>query len=193
MIETKQQQLTENELFTVESLYMFSLAKDIRLKPLHHLDTNTMLMACRAYDNTGFMFATPKNIARIDDAENKRVKFLIADSCYSYTFSYETGNVGIYKSGIALFYSCNPAALIQFYLQNKVAIPLYFEEGHWANGKTAIDLGIAKPDHAYLKELLKEKFDGDVQAIDEWFFDQKLHGNDLDNLEVLDNFINELK
>lgn len=39
--------------------------------------------------------------------------------------------------------SINSMHLFQYLIKEKFAVPLWFDIGHWANGKTAIELGVA--------------------------------------------------
>lgn len=159
------------------------------LNALHHLNSEQVLLACRAYNNIGFMYATHKNIEVRAEGIYRRV--YIQGCPFSYAFETEAGNVGVFKDGRQVFDGCSPTHLTQHYLIHNVAIPLYFGYGHKANGLTAIALGIAEPRLDFLNDLLLKKL-GDKQAVQEWYFDQKLHGNDLTRIEMVDTFIKEL-
>lgn len=163
----------------------------ITLKAIAHLTDVELLNACKAYDPLVFALAYRSNIT-IKEVENRK-KIKIGDTGYSCLVDLSSGAISSYNKGTHLWpYDGGAIHLTQWYLRNSVAIPLYFESGHWANGKTAIELGVAVPDKYRLDEILKLVYNKDQEVIDEWYFDKKCYGIDLNDLSVLNGLIEGL-
>jgi hypothetical protein len=163
------------------------------LKPVHHLTNSDILMACRAYDKLPFHYSKHSEItiAPVKDSTNKRI---IMQHCpYTYLFDTHTGAISLYKDSHMVWSQESLLLLTQHYFQQAVAIPLYFGFGHWANGKTAIELGIAIPNRDKLFKALNKKFNNDRAAADLWLHEQETYHNvNFFDLAVLDSKIAEL-
>lgn len=163
------------------------------LEPVHHLTNSDILMACRAYDKLPFHYSRSSEItiAPIKDSTNKRI---IVQHCpYVYQFNPQTGAISLYKNGDHIWAQESQLFLTQHYFEQRVAIPLYFGFGHWANGKTAIELGIAIPSRERLFDALNVKFNKDKAAVDLWIHEQEVYHNvNFFDLAVLDSKIAEL-
>jgi len=164
----------------------------IVLKSLHHLFPTDIINACRTYDNTGLVAATGKNITVVPEKE-RPISKVYTETNYSYVFDHETGRISLFNKGMEVSYNANPSLLIQWYRRNSVAIPVYFEEGHWGNGKTPFELGVAEPCLDLLQFELDRVYHKDKEKINLWFFDAKLLDKDLRKLHVVDELIAELK
>lgn len=162
------------------------------LRPVSHLSGNDILTACGVYDSTGTMYAKYKNI-EFRRIENLSQRIVIQDTGFSYLFDCTTGAISLYNRGTHVWSADTQLYLAQWYFNNRVAIPLHFEPGHWANGKNAIELGIAVPSNKLLNELLLKMFNNDKGQVQEWYFDKKLHGVNLFDLPTLNETIAELK
>lgn len=165
------------------------------LKQLKYMPNQDILFAAKTYDNTGFVGTTGKTI-QIPPKENEPIIRQIMfgpDWPFMYNVNLETGSITMFREGRAFGASDTQLLLTQFYLKNNYAIPLYFEPGHWANGKTAIDLGIAVPDRWLLFKLLHQKFASN-EDIRTWIFErEKLLRKSFFDPKNLDEAINELQ
>lgn len=160
------------------------------LKPVHHMTSDEIVRACRCYDNLGFMMIAGKNITLKEGHTPGIKKISIDGTPYSYRLDIDTGNIVMFKDGQTTWSRDRAGHLTQFYFHNNIAIPLYFDYGHWANGKTAIELGIAIPDRTLLNDSLNKKYDGDKTEIGNWWLEnEKL---DINNLAVMDEVIKNL-
>jgi len=164
------------------------------LKVLHHLTSTEILQACRAYDSVPFGMATNKN-TKIENIDNTTQKRITIEGCkYSYRFNYKTGAIAVHKDGHCIMPYDSQGFLTQHYYNEGIAIPLYFGPGHWANGKTAIELGIAVPSRYRLFDVLKEVFNGDKEQIALWVHEaEAYHKINLFEPNILDEKISELK
>lgn len=163
------------------------------LKPVHHLTNSEILMACRAYDKLPFHYSRTSEItiAPVKDSPNKRV--IIQHCPYVYIFNPLTGAVSLYKDSRKVWAQESELFLTQHYFQERVAIPLYFGFGHWANGKTAIELGIAIPTRIRLFEALDKKYNKDKEAAALWIHEQEVyHEVNFFDLATLDSKIAEV-
>lgn len=162
------------------------------LKQLKYITDNEIREACRLFDNSGFMFAAQLQIIpKKDDPTIKRLVCDCGDFAYAYHFDITNGNIALFKNGIAITYTNKQTQLIQWYFKNFYAIPLHFDGGHWANGKTAIDLGIGVPDRQVLHNLLNEKFEMDKTEIGNWWLEHEKFN--FDDPKILDEMIVNLK
>lgn len=162
------------------------------LKQIRHIDHQDIIDITRLYDNTGWLGAYGKTftiLPKMDEPDILRV--LIGGWPYSYTLDKRTGSISMYKDGRPFPASDNQLLVTQAYCDLNYAVPLYFGVGHWANNKTAFDLGIAIPDRQVLNDLLNKKFEGDKTEIGNWWLEnEKLNINDL---TVMDEVIERLK
>lgn len=164
----------------------------LALRPLHHITNNEIIAACRLFDNSGFIGFDGRKFSMEDNDPTMR-RLVLHGTPYVYTLDLESGNAGCYKAGRPMVATNNQALLTQWYYEKTFAVPVYFEQGHWANGKTPFELGIAQPSRGLLFELLEKRFNGDKEDISQWFFDHKLIETNLFDLPTLDNIIDELK
>lgn len=163
------------------------------LTPLHHMTNRQIIEACYCFDAIGFYVGVAKNITVVPSNVPYQKRVTIADTEFTYRIDLHSGAIGVFKGG-ALQWSCDSqGALTQWYFNNNIAIPLYFESGHWANHKTAIDLGLAVPDRGLLHSLLEQKFNKDKSEIQQWIFDKKLTKVNLFDLKTMDQEIEALK
>lgn len=184
--------LTQAEIVKVFALY----PSDTKfLKPFHHMSTEDVLEACIFYDKTGSIGAMGKTISVIPKQNEPMIRQVIfgAEWPFMYNLDLRTGAITLFRQGRPFNSSHKQLLLSQWYCHRYFAIPLYFGDGHWANTKTALELGIAVPDRGLLEKLLNKKFKGDQDEIEAWYFDKRLLGVDLDKLETMDQVIAELK
>lgn len=173
--------------------YKLQLVKLI-LKALHHLDDAELLDLCRTFDNTPMMLRPIVSVQqKADDPAIKRIVCDCGKIVFVYHFNITNGNITLFKGGNPFTYSNNPVAATQWYYENYVAIPVFFEYGHWANDKTPFELGIAEPDRTLLYKLLFKKYDKDKEKVSDWFFNKQLEGLNLRDITLYDKVINELQ
>lgn len=181
--------LTPEETTRIYSWYNTSVSDKLFLKPLNHISDNDILMACYARESFPFGNCTKKDW--VIERENDIAKVSSRKSQYTYQLNLTNGNVHLFNQG-------KPSKLgeqvfvVQFLYGCRYALPCYFCPTHPANGKTPLDLGIAVPDTTLLDDLLKHKYNRDVRAIQDWYFDIKLNEVNLDDISVYNQVINDL-
>lgn len=169
-------------------LYGDQLSHKLVLNQLKHMPDKDVYMLCSWVDSLPFARIKQEKwqIERGYDTIELRADI------HSYHIIVDTGNVHLYLDG-RLTTEGNCGYAIQFYMKHFYAFPLFFEKGHWANGKNALQLGVAVPDMAPILTALRQLFDKDEDLVKEYLFDKKLHNIDYNNLEVFDRELTEIK
>lgn len=164
------------------------------LKLLHHLTSNEILMACRAYYSVPFSMVTHTNVTIMPIDNTTQLRVVIDDCNYTYRFDYSNGGIAVYKNGDHIWPTESQNYLTQHYRNKRIAIRHYFDQGHWANGKTAIDLGLAVPNRDSLVNILMKEYNNDKELVKNWFYEKEIMYNvNLFDPKILDEKIAELK
>lgn len=109
----------------------------------------------------------------------------------AYHINTNTGNVHAYFDG-RLTPETNNINVTLFYMKHNIAFPVFFEKGHWANGKMPFELGVAIPDKQHLMDALNILYNKDQSQIDQWFFDKKLYNIDLTDIKVFEKELTQI-
>lgn len=187
-------QLTQEEVRIIFDYYSADSKDQLFLKVPHHLTNREILLACKAYDNVPLSMATHKNVTFKPIENTSQIRITIDDCNYSYRFDSSNGAIAVFKDGDFVWPRDTQLFLAQYYFKERIACPLFFTHGHWANGLTAIDLGIAVPSRDRLFDALKTAYNNDKDEIQKWFHEQVIYNNvNLFDLKTLDAKIAEVK
>jgi hypothetical protein len=184
------EKLTLNETLKVQRRYMQLPDKDgmITLTPVKYMTKNDAGMLCFAADPSPFQMLKSRDW----NIEYKVDRIELRGSIFAYHIMLDTCNVHLYQSG-RLTTMANNGNVFQYYHENNYAYPIYFNKGHWANGKTPFELGIAVPDKQPLRDALMRLHDNNITLVQDYFFDKELLNIDLTKLSTYEQELTEIK
>lgn len=157
------------------------------LNQIQHMPDADVFMLCYWVDSTPFV-RVKQDKWRIERGYDT---IEVRGDIYAYHIVINTGNVHVYVDGRLIATAHNGYA-VQFHMKHYYAFPIFFEKGHWANGKNAFQLGLAVPNMQPIYDTLLRLFDQDEEAAEGWLFDKRLHGVDLNSWEVYNNELIEI-
>lgn len=184
-------QLTPDEVLELTSKYANcpkAPTGKLILKQVKHMTENELFLLC--YWVNPEPFARYKNAEWVVEREFDIIK--VKAGQFAFHVLLDTCNVHLYLDR-RLTPNSNNGNTVLFYFKRNYAFPLFIDRGHWANGKTLFQLGLAVPDPAPLKQALLVAYDNDKQRVQDWFIDKQLHEVDLTNYEIFEQELFEAK
>lgn len=185
-------ELTPEEIAWVHSMY-YACPKDAEgrliMNQLKYMPDSHVYLICDWYDDTPFVGT--KKSDWIIKREGFEIKVTNKAKGQGYIIDTHNGDVNILRNGMRSHLGTAGYAF-QFHMKHYYAVPLLFERGHWANRKTALELGIAVPDRKPLMDALKILFENNDTLIKEHLGNKLLCGIDLNNVEVYSNELTEI-
>ncbi len=189
--------LTPDEMAWVMGLYPGcpivgdQLSYKLELNQLEHMPNMDVYMLCYWYDDIPFQGS------RLEDWHIKRdstdIKVFNKTKGLSYIIDIHTGDVTLSRGGMRSHLG-TAAFAFQWQMKNFYAFPLFFEKGHWANGKNPFQLGIAVPNMQPIHDALDALFDNDEAMAKQWLFEKKmLNGIDLHDINTFNKELTEIK
>jgi hypothetical protein len=165
--------------------------KEIKLvlKQLKYMVDADIYMLCYWYDSVPFQGTLPNEWKIEKDGYMRKV--FHKKKGHTYIFDTLSGDVNIQREGMRSHLGTATYA-VQFHMKHHYALPIFFGPGHWANGKTPFQLGIAVPDRQPIRDALMNLYDNNITLVDDYFFDRRLHNIDLTNLEVFETELIEI-
>lgn len=160
------------------------------LKHIKYMPDNDVYMLCNWYDDEPFHDTLPKDW-RIE-RDSTEIRVFCQRKGMGYIIDIHNGDVNLQRGGMRAHLG-TAAYAFQFYRMYNYAIPVHLERGHWANRKTYFQLKLAVPDLQPLHDALDKLFDHDNGMAQQWLFDKKLTGVDLNNWEVFDSELTYVK
>lgn len=149
------------------------------LKIVKYMNLTQIAMACSILDSTPFAQTTGKDWT----LEREYAKICLRCGIYAYHIEHDTCNVNLYLDG-RLSNIGTYGNMVQYFLKEGWAIPMFFEKGNENNGKTPFELGVAVPDMVHIMDALNIMYNKDQSLIEEWLFDKHCHDIDLTNIDV---------
>lgn len=194
LIKTKPQpvinQLTPEEISRVYAFYNWPPGVKLELHQVKLMPDKDVFDLCSEYCREPFKGTRPEQWTIL--REDGEIKVTHKDKLDAYIIDIADGSVNMLKNGMRSHLGDQPYVL-QFHMKRRYAFPLYFERGHWANGKNALQLGIAIPDRSPLIQALKKLHDNDETLINDYFSDKLFCGIELTQLEYFDKELTEIK
>lgn len=160
----------------------------LSLKQVKHMTDGEIYMLCYWVEREPF--ARHKQSECTIEREFDTIVFKAG--IHAYHIDINTCNVSVYLDGRKSTEGNNGNAF-QYYRKYKYAFPLMLEKGHWANRKTQLQLGLAIPDLQPINDALNQLYDNDKNLIEQWFSDKKYWDIDLENIDVFETQLAEIK
>lgn len=183
-------ELTPEEIAWVHSMY-YACPTDpegkLILNQIQHMPNEGIYTLCYWVDSAPFVRSKVGKWS----LERSQEKIVVRSDIYSYHIIIDTGNVHVYIDG-RLTTTSNNGNAIQFHMKHYNAFPVFFEEGHWANGRNAFQLGMAVPNMQPIHDALGRLFDKDKALAQQWLFDKKLDNIDFNDVQVYNNELTEI-
>lgn len=134
----------------------------LELKQIKDMSDADVYWLCYWYNSSTFIGTEQKDwkIKR----EGFEIKVYQRVEGIGFVIDTDNGDINIVRNGMRSHLGTS-AYGFQWLIRNYYAIPLFFGKGHWANGKTALQLGIAVPDIAPLKSALMQLYDNDTTLV----------------------------
>lgn len=169
----------------ISSMYPECEWKDNKavLKIIKYMNNADIYMLCYWYDSVPFQGTIP-NDWKIE-REGLEIKVFNKTKGHSYIIDTHNGDVNILRGGMRSHLGTAVYAT-QFLMEYYYAFPLFYGPGHWGNGKTPFQLGLAIPDPQPLYDALNILYDKDESFVTQWFFDKKLHKVDLTDINIFE-------
>lgn len=179
--------LYTNQIITEHARFDPKLVR-LRLEQIQYISTDDIFKVCSAYD------ALPLTRSEKSKWEISRGQTQIdikSGSGFAYHIDLPSGDVFTTEGGRTLKMGCN-ASVIQFYMLNSYAFPVYLGMGHWANKKSPFTLGLSVPTFTVMNKLLEVIFEGDKAKIYDWYADALFKEINLNKIDVYNETITTL-
>jgi hypothetical protein len=184
-------ELTADEIARLQSMYYDCprLGDKLILKQLQYMPDSDIYNLCDCYDSVPFVGSRPEHWSiKRDGCE---IKVLNKVKEMGYIIDTHNGDVNILRNGMRSHLGTAGYAF-QFHLQHYYAFPLKFGRGHWANGKTPFQLGIAVPNRTPLKRALMQLYDNDETLVNDYLNDKLFRDIDLYDVNIFDAELTEI-
>jgi len=188
----------ENKLTPEEKAYIYQYyhlcpvnkTGKLILTPLRYMNDKDVAMLCYWLDNVPFHGTAQSEW--VIKRESDRIILSHKKKQHSYHIDTGNGNIKIFNQGKLSNLGVDVFAM-QFYMRNYYDFPVFFEPKHWANGKTALQLGVAVPNKEPLDQLLYKVFSNNKELIADWKNEKYFTGVDLNNVYTYNEVYDELK